>query len=235
VPAAQSENFLEIMSAIRDAQRRIEDLFPECNLHGNSADELCRRHRFLEDPDSLLSDLIRSYNATLARLEEISGWKTGEKKPPILVLENFRGVDIGIGQLRRVMPLETEAMHGIRVPVIGEMLRIKAWMVLTGNAMRDYIGFTALFTEVGDSGFAEALGRFDSFYPQAEDAEPSALQLVRMLCEPMPYDLNDDGLAQYDQLSSPLTSWRSISARCATASGILFDVVMSQMGEGKRE
>lgn len=231
-----SKNFDEAMSAIIEAQKQIFELFPECVLVGGSATALHCEHRYSVDADSVLSNLKDDYDRVLERLETLSGWRTNRKKPPVLILGNFHGVDIGIRQLRRELPLETEVRGGIRIPVIEEMIRIKAWMVLTRNAMRDYIDLAALYEKSGSDKFACAMTIFDECYPQPEDTEISGVQLSRMLRCPKPYDFDEDVLGLYKGLRSPLNSWEYVAKKCSEASDILFDTIFSKNpGEEERQ
>ncbi len=227
------KDFHAVMSTIIEAQKRISELFPECVLVGGSAAAIHCEHRFSEDADSVLSNLRDDYDRVLERLEALSGWRTNRKRPPVLILGNFHGVDIGIRQLLRDIPLETEVRYGVRIPVLGEMIRVKSWMVLTRNAMRDYIDLAALLDRAGDEVFAMAMRRFDECYPQPEDAEMSGAQLARMLRSPAPYDLDEEALGRYKGLRPPLVSWQYILERCGKASDILFDTLLSDPSEEK--
>ena len=60
------------------------------------------------------------------------------------ILGRFEGIDVGIRQLIRKKPPEVEIINGIKVPTDKELLRIRAWLIVTRNAVRDYIDFVAL-------------------------------------------------------------------------------------------
>ncbi len=68
--------------------------------------------------------------------------------------------------------------------------------------------------------------------PQPEDAEQSGAQLARMLLSPLPHDLDENDLARYKGITPPLASWDYIAGRCADASGVLFDIVLSETSKG---
>jgi len=56
----------------------------------------------------------------------------------------FEDIDVGIRQLIRKKPLEIEIINGIKIPTDNELLRIKALLIVTRNAVRDYVDFVAL-------------------------------------------------------------------------------------------
>ena len=71
---------------------------------------------------------------------------------PVLILGRLTGVLTGIRQLRRTRPLETEEIGGLRVPTLGEMLRIKAWLLATRHTVRDYLDTVVLCERLGERG-----------------------------------------------------------------------------------
>ncbi len=77
---------------------------------------------------------------------------------------------MGIRQLIRAEPLETIEIGGIRVPTLAEMLRIKGWLVITRNALGDYLDYCALAERLGH-GFESAMERMYALYPQPEGAD----------------------------------------------------------------
>ena len=212
-----------MMETIIEAQRRIAGLFPECVLVGGSAAALHRGHRYSMDADSVLIDLKERYQTVLEQLENLAGWRTNRLKPPVMILGNFEGVDIGIRQLIRKQPLETVEKHGIRIPTEAEMCRIKAWLIVSRNATRDYLDFVALCDGFDEQGLVEAMAPFDTFYPQPPDSETTRFQLVRMLASPKPYDIKQTDVSRYKGIMVPWNSWEYILERCGRISDILFD------------
>lgn len=212
-----------VMEAIITAQRRISELFPECVLVGGSAAALHRGHRYSMDADSVLTDLKERYQEVLERLENLAGWHTNRLKPPVMILGNFEGVDIGIRQLIRERPLETVEKHGIRIPTEAEMCRIKAWLIVSRNATRDYLDFVALCDGLDEQSLIEAMAPFDTFYPQPPASETARFQLIRMLAAPRPYDVKQTDVSIYKGLAAPWNSWEYVCERCEKISDILFD------------
>ena len=62
----------------------------------------------------------------LSRFELLAGIGAENSGLSSLDLKHFCGVDIGIRNFKRDMPLETEAVNGVKVPAKAEMCRIKA-------------------------------------------------------------------------------------------------------------
>ncbi|MFZ5469565.1 MAG: hypothetical protein ACOZIN_09020 [Myxococcota bacterium] len=120
------------------AERHVQALVPGSILVGGTAAALHARHRLSVDGDHVLADLKPRYDEVLASLEAVAGWKTERTQRPVPILGSLNGVLTGIRQLRRVAPLETELIEGLRVPTLAEMARIKAWLLATRHTVRDY-------------------------------------------------------------------------------------------------
>ena len=73
-----------------------------------------------------------------------------------------------------MQPLETEVILGLRVPTLAEMARIKAWLLVTRNTVRDYLDVVVLLARLGDEGALAALRPLDRLYPQASGASVRA-------------------------------------------------------------
>jgi hypothetical protein len=190
---------------VLEAQRAIQQHFPECVLVEETAAALHVAHRVSLDGDHVMTNLHADFPQVLARLEALAGWHTARTRPPVLILGRLAGVETGIRQLRRSQTLETETIAGIRVPTLPEMIRVKGWLVVTRNATRDYVDFCALAAKAGD-GFTDAIRPMDRLYPQ-DTGETVTRQLAKQLAEPKPYDLGDVDLARYRGLRSPWNAW----------------------------
>lgn len=176
-------------------------------------------HRFSADDDHVVRNLKERFAQVLADLEEVAGWSTVRIQPPVLILGNFNGVDTGIRNLIRSAPLETTTVESsagwIVVPTLPEMLRIKAWLVISRNKTRDYIDTVALADKIGRAEAMEALRTFDALYPQAQIT--AAQQLSKQLAEPKPSDPDRD-LGIYKSLRAPYNDYQYIFRRCADLS-----------------
>lgn len=212
-----------------EAASNLQRLIPEAVLIGGSAVAVHVRHRFSFDADHVLMDLEPNYKKVLDFLENRDDWKTARLNPPKLILGNFQGVETGIRQLRRNLPLDTETLtingKQITVPTIAEMLRTKGWMIVCRNAARDYIDFAALAESYGVAETANALTNFDTYYSDLirKDEVSPLIQLIRQLAEPNPYDLDDIDVSQYKGVRPPLSSWKFIQNVCEKISVELGD------------
>jgi hypothetical protein len=212
----------------------LQGLFPDAVLVGGSAATVHAHHRFSFDADHVLSDLEHRYHEILDFLEQRDDWKTARLNPPKLILGNFQGVETGLRQLRREMPLETETLNvrgkQLTVPTLAEMLRIKAWMIVCRNAVRDYIDFAALAEKAGMDQTVAALGILNFYYYDLtrKDEVSPLIQLIRQLAEPNPYDLDDIDVSQYKGIGEPLNSWDYIKNICEKISVELGDKLSEQ-------
>ncbi len=147
-----------------------------------------------------------------AALESLAGWQTSRLRPPVMILGRFQGIDTGIRQLIRTEPLETVVIQGIRVPTLQEMARIKAWLVVTRNATRDYVDLCALCYRLAE-GATDALRPLDRLYPQ-QSGETVTRQLCKQLAEPKPYDRTSVDLSKYRGIQAPWNSWEAVEEFC---------------------
>jgi hypothetical protein len=104
--------------------------------------------------------------------------------------------------LQRQRPLETTTLrvgeHGVTVPTLPEILRIKPHPCVTRNATRDYIDLAALASHMGIDAAAEALSSMYELYPQRNgDTWAVRTQLVMQLAASPPYDLPGEDLGEY--------------------------------------
>ncbi|NOY69339.1 MAG: hypothetical protein GXP53_07595 [Deltaproteobacteria bacterium] len=225
----KDDGYWDRWERLLEAASNLQGLFPGAVLIGGSAAAVYAKHRVSFDADHILPDLERNYEDIIEFLENRDDWKTARLNPPKLILGNFQGVETGIRQLRRDIPLETRAvtMGGkqLIVPTIQEMIRIKGWMIVCRNAVRDYIDFAALAGYLGTEDAVVALENFDNYYSDLiRNTEISPIiQLVRQLAEPHPYDLDDIDISQYRGVRPPLDSWEYIKSACESVSVELGD------------
>lgn len=207
---------------------RLQRILPGAVLVGGTASAIHAEHRFSRDADHVLVDLRGRFDAILAELESVAGWKTARVKRPVLILGSLDGIETGIRQLIRAQPLETMRLdyHGERltVPTAVEILRIKGVLILKRNATRDYLDFVALADHLGDVEMAHALSAFDALYAQSNGESPLQ-QLQVQLANAMPYDLEETELAEYKNLSARWHKWGTVKAACARIAMVIFDRV----------
>ncbi|MBS0576697.1 MAG: hypothetical protein JSS45_09795 [Proteobacteria bacterium] len=207
---------------------RLQRILPEAVLVGGTASAIHAEHRFSRDADHVLPDLRHRFDAVLAQLESVAGWKTARVQRPVQILGSLDGIETGIRQLIRDEPLETAVVdyHGARitVPTEGEILRIKGVLILKRNATRDYLDFVALADHMGDESVAQTLQSFDRLYQQ-DNGESPLQQLQVQLANALPYDLEETELGEYKNLDSRWHDWQVVNAACAHLSTVIFDRV----------
>jgi hypothetical protein len=130
---------------------------------------------------------------------------------PVLVLGALDGIATGIRQLRRSAPLEVETVEGLQVPTLAEMARIKAWLLVTRSAVRDYLDSVVLLERLGDRAAVEALRPLDALYPQPGSSV--SVEVVDRLAAAAPPDLADVELGSYKGLVAPWDRWPHVAAR----------------------
>lgn len=194
------------------AERHLQALVPGAVLVGGTAAALHVRHRRSSDGDHVLADLRDRFDAVLATLEAVAGWQSERVLRPVLILGQLDGILTGIRQLRRSRPLETEVLDGLRVPTLGEMARIKAWLLATRHTVRDYLDLVVLLERLGATGAERALAELDAIYAQPNGASPLA-EVAERLAAGTPRDATSVELSSYKGLEPPWTDWAYVVAR----------------------
>jgi len=192
------------------AERHLQHLVAGIVLVGGTAAAIHGQHRISMDGDHVLEDLRERFDEVLATLEAVSGWQTERVQRPVIVLEQLDGILTGIRQLRRTVPLETEIVSGLRVPTLAEMARIKAWLLVARNTLRDYVDATVLFERLGEEQAVQALRPFDQIYRQSTGASPLA-ELSERLAAAMPKDRAEIDLKHYRGLTPPWDDWQYVA------------------------
>lgn len=215
------------------AATRLQDLVPDAVLVGGTASALYAGHRVSFDDDHVLADLRARFDDILAVLEESDGWVTERVRPGRVILGRFDGIETGLLQLRRTRPLEVTkievAGRWLRVPTDAEMLRVKAWMIVYRNTTRDFLDVAALADRLGLARGGEILAEMDWYYAdQRGGGRGVTTQLVRMLAEPRPYDLDDVDLAAYRELVEPWRDWGHVCATCAELAAAILSAVAAE-------
>ena len=198
------------------AAAELQQIIPKAVLVGGTAAAIHAGHRFSLDANHVLPDLEDNFQALLDFLESNQNWRTQRVQPPKLILGRFMGIETGLRQLIRKKPLETVEIileqEKIVVPTAQEMLRVKGWLALTRNALRDYIDLAALSSHLGEKRSITALETFDECYQdmyREEEVSP-LLQLARQLAEPVPYDLEEINIEKYKGIVQPWDTWKNI-------------------------
>lgn len=210
-------NTLPEWDRVLSAASHLQEILPDAVLVGGTSAAVYAQHRISLDADHVLTDLSAHFDAVLAQLETVAGWKTARVTRPVLILGNLDGIQTGIRQLIRTAPLETQTVHtshgAITLPTPTEILRIKAALILRRNATRDYLDFAALSAYLGESQACAALLNLDVLYPQ-ENGESVLQQLIKQLSAPLPYDLDEINLEEYKGLAAAWQEWAAVVSQC---------------------
>ena len=204
---------------------RLQEVVPDAVLVGGSAAALHAGHRDSFDHDHVLADLVDRYEAVLEAVEATEGWATSVRasKPPLTIMGSLWGVEAGLRQMRRTRPLETcEVAVGegasVVAPTAPEALRIKAYLVVQRNVVRDYLDVAALAEHLGLDGAVEILSGIDDYYVDRSGEPGSVLtSLVIALADPKPRDSAvTDELPRYKGLEERYHRWSDVLAVCQT-------------------
>lgn len=202
---------------------RLQEVVPDAVLVGGAAAALHAGHRDSFDHDHVLADLVDRYEAVLDAVEASEGWATSVRasKPPFTIMGSLGGVEAGLRQMRRTRPLETcevDVGKGRRVvaPTAAEALRIKAYLVVQRNVVRDYLDVVALADHLGADIAVELLADIDAYYADRSGESASVLtSLVVALADPRPRDRDViDELARYKGLDPRWHRWTDVVQAC---------------------
>jgi hypothetical protein len=214
------------------AERHLQALVPDSVLVGGTAAALHAGHRVSFDGDHVVADLRERFDEVLGDLEAAAGWQTAWVRRPVLILGQLDGVLTGIRQLRRVQPLETEEIAGLRVPTLAEMARIKAWLLATRFTTRDYLDAVVLFERLGEEGVRDALRRLDELYPQPGDSSVLA-EVIERLGSARPVDIAEIDLASYRGLQPPWNDWQYVTTRGRMWAQTLAGLLLGEKEDGE--
>lgn len=210
---------------------RLQAIVPGSILVGGTAAALIAGHRRSMDADHVIPYLVDHFDQTLADLEAAAGWHTSRVRSPVVVMGSLDGILTTIRNQRRTAPLETVVVttaHGdLVIPTAPEILRIKAWLALDRNAVRDYLDVAALATSMNKDDLLDALAPMDRLYPQ-DDPGAVRWELMVRLADPQPFDRDEVDLSQYKDLVPEWWSWSAVVAVTTRVSGLIADAIRSR-------
>lgn len=201
----------------------LQELVPDAVLVGGSAAAIHVGHRvsFDHDHDHVIGDLRTRFDMVLDALEREEEWVTNRVTPGKIILGELGGIEAGVRQLIRARPLEIEERTvpsgaRLRVPTFDETLRIKAYLIVKRNQVRDYLDVAALSAAQGTSHAAQVLATIDDYY---QDRDPQELrvagQVADQFYDPAPADAKTTRhLAQYKKIDPKWQDWSRVTAVC---------------------
>ena len=155
-------------------------------------------------------------------MEATQGWVTNRVTPGKIILGELGDIESGVRQLIRSRPLEVTEVdlpsgQQLRVPTPEETLRIKGYLIVRRNQVRDYLDVAALVDRYGIPHSAQVLARIDEYYTdqRGPEAEGVATQLARQLASPQPADQRTiRQLNSYKGLEARWAVWENVTGVC---------------------
>ena len=203
-------NFERVLAEGRALQTRLADLSPVAV--GGTAAALHCGHRFSLDVDVVAAQLKTRFAEVTENLAAWEGWRTNRLNPPVLILGEHGGVELGVRQLRRLVPLQTTRVSGLLVPTAVEMLRVKSFLLVERRATRDFVDVAALAQHLGQEPALRGLCLLNLAY--GARAPQTWISALAEACEGEPVDLATVPLAAYKGLRAPFTDWHWVARGC---------------------
>lgn len=124
-----------------------------------------------------------------------------------------------------------DADHRVRVPTLVEILRIKAYLVVQRNAVRDYLDTAALADQLGTEQAARVLVGIDGYYADRSGEADSVLsELVLRLAEPRPKDTRVTAqLSSYKGVASRWQDWEAVVQACQELADRLVEMIEEEL------
>jgi hypothetical protein len=207
---------------VLESAAKLQQVVPDAVLVGGSAAALWANHRSSYDHDHVLADLGARFDTVLEAIEATDGWVTNRVTPGKIILGELGDIESGVRQLIRKLPLEVTEValpsgQMLRVPTPDEILRIKGYLVVRRNQVRDYLDVAALSDRYGIPHAADVLRHIDAYYADQRDHESEgvATQIARQLAAPRPADARTvRQLGQYKDLDARWADWGNVTAVC---------------------
>lgn len=207
---------------VLESAARLQQVVPDAVLVGGSAAALWASHRTSFDHDHVLADLNSRFDTVLEAIEATEGWVTNRVTPGKIILGELGEIESGVRQLIRSKPLEVTEVElpsgqRLRVPTPDETLRIKGYLIVRRNQVRDYLDVAALSDHYGLQHSGGVLAQIDLYYSdqRGPGTEGVATQLARQLADPRPADRRTVGqLGSYKGLATRWTNWENVTGVC---------------------
>ncbi|NDC36795.1 MAG: hypothetical protein EBZ48_01950 [Proteobacteria bacterium] len=174
-------------------------------------------HRLSVDIDFVLSDLRSRFDQVREHLLEVPGWTEASARPPVLILDSFNCIEVGLRQLRRNTKMQTQVVTTsagpLTIPTLDELLCTKAFLLYQRGYTRDFADFAELSVLMTDDKVVATLTELDKRF--AWEKQPSVmLGVLKALLCPAPVDLNTHGYETLRWVSPRLHSWNEVRECC---------------------
>ena len=183
------------LEAVLESAARLQELVPDAVLVGGTAAAFYAHHRLSTDHDHVLTDLQDRFDVVMDALDRDNEFVLNRATPGKIILGELGGIEAGVRQLIRQRPLEVQQVTlrsgaKVTVPTLDEIARIKAYLIVKRNQMRDYLDVAALSDRFGAERIGAVLSRIDDYYSDDTHPEDSPVQaqLARQLVDPAPKD-----------------------------------------------
>lgn len=213
------EGRLEALDEVLESAATLQTRMPGAVLVGRSAAAMYARHRLSFDHDHVVADLRDRFDVVLDALEREGDFVLDRAVPGKIILGELGGIEAGVRQLMRERPLEVQEVvltSGTRltVPTADETLRIKAFLIVKRNQVRDYLDVAALSARYGVAHAADVLTHIDEYYRDTTrplEDRPVRSQVCRQLAAPAPRDSRTlRNLASYKGLDRRWHDWQDV-------------------------
>ncbi len=212
----------EGLAAVLESAARLQRIVPDAVLVGGSAAAFYARRRMSTDHDHVLVDLRDRFDLVADALEREGEFILNRAVPAKIILGELGGIEAGVRQLIRVRPLEVQSVRlasgaALTVPTLDEIARIKGYLIVRRNQMRDYLDVAALSGRFGADRIGATLAEIDDYYtdPSHPSDQPVRSQLARQLALPQPRDSRSiRDLPRYKSLEPRWHDWASVVAEC---------------------
>lgn len=82
---------------VLSAATRLQAIIPQAVLVGGTAAAVHHAgHRLSRDADHVVADLRGRFEAVLAQLEAVAGWRTARLVRPVMILGSLDGIETGV-------------------------------------------------------------------------------------------------------------------------------------------
>ena len=218
------------MDDVLEAAAKLQQLVPDAVLVGGSAAAFDAHHRRSFDHDHVLVDLRERFDAVVEALESEGEWVTNRVTYGKIILGQIGDIEAGVRQLIRRTPLEIAEYtlpsgRTLRVPTMGETLRVKAFLALKRNQTRDYLDIAARAETMGYERAGQVLSQIDDYYAdQRGEGDGVASQVARQLSDPRPVDRSvTRQLSSYKGLAARWHQWSDVVHACQRLSDLMLE------------